>query len=178
MFKYDIPYAKPGQLTLQIYGIPINVSKKKNYLIDKMKAHRDLMCDSKEGNNTVEYSIVDAEGVIIEKYTFLPNERGHAKKSYYKEKLEKVNYIDHNGFKLIADADGNIITDEDLLKYLYDFRFFNHIPVMITNDALVSMATYKPKTEAEFIALKGLGPKIYAKCGELFLNAIASFTSK
>ena len=49
---------------------------------------------------------------------------------------------------------------------------------MITNDALVSLATYKPTTEEEFISLHCLGQKIYAKCGEMFINAIENFEEK
>jgi len=37
------------------------------------------------------------------------------------------------------------------------------------------MATYKPKTEAEFVGLKFLGQKVYDVCGKLFIDAIAAF---
>ena len=40
MYKYDIPFPKDGQLTLMYDGMPLNVSKSKAYLIEKMKAHR------------------------------------------------------------------------------------------------------------------------------------------
>lgn len=43
MYKYDIPYPKLGQLSLSINGVPINISKRKDYLISKMKAHRKEM---------------------------------------------------------------------------------------------------------------------------------------
>ena len=49
---------------------------------------------------------------------------------------------------------------------------------MITNDALVSLATYKPKTKEEFVSLHGLWQKVYDKCGEMFINAIENFGEK
>ena len=48
---------------------------------------------------------------------------------------------------------------------------------MVTNRALVSMATYKPQNKEEFISLKGLGERTYSKCGEEFINAIKSYIS-
>lgn len=65
MPKYDIPYAKPGQLMLLFRGAPLNVSKSKSYLIGKMKEHRDLMCRVEDSIS--EYSIVDGDGVEIYK---------------------------------------------------------------------------------------------------------------
>jgi len=97
---------------------------------------------------------------------------------YHVKKEKKINYIRNGDFNLIADDSGNILTDEKMLMFLYDFRFHNRIPVMITNDALVSLATYKPKTKEEFVSLHGLGQKVYDKCGEMFINAIENFEGK
>ena len=77
MPKYDIPYAKPGQLMLLFRGAPLNVSKSKSYLIGKMKEHRDLMCRVED--SILEYSIVDGDGVEIYKRTFSQNEKGNSK---------------------------------------------------------------------------------------------------
>ena len=171
MFKYDIPYAKEGQLTLLVNNVPINVSKKKSYLIGKMNAHR---VDCGKGYEAV-YSIVDTDGNVVFSRRFAEDEDGTTSVPYRTQKKETVCYVLKNGFSLIADESGKIKTDEELLAYLYDFRFYNTIPVMITNTALVSMATYKPTTEEEFVKLKGLGQKTFDKCGKLFINAIEEF---
>ena len=81
------------------------------------------------------------------------------------EKLERWNG-EKQHFKYF-----DLRTCEKLLMFLYDFRFYNRIPVIITSDALVSLATYKPTTKEEFVSLRGLGPKVYDKCGEIFLKA-------
>lgn len=128
-----------------------------------------------DGVGAAEYQIIDEGGFVVYKCTFAPGEKGNAKGPYSIEKEETVNYVEQNGFQLIADDKGNVLTDEKLLKYLYDLRFVSRIPVMITNTALVSMATYKPRTEEEFISLKGLGKGTYKKCGEFFLNAIRNY---
>lgn len=179
MLKYDIPYAKEGQFTLLANGVPINVSKSKSYLVEKMKAHRDMMCEGTDSPPSAKYSIVSPDGSTVYEKEFSQGERGNAKQAYYKSSEdEKPCYVKKNGFRLITDESGNILTDEDLLKFLYDFRFYNRVPVMITNDALVSLATYKPTTKEEFVSLHGLGEKVYAKCGEMFLQAIRDFEEK
>lgn len=176
MYKYDIRYATPNQLTLMFLGFPLNVSKKKTYLIEKMKAHRDIMCSNPETSSSATYEIIDSEGVVVFSYTFEQDEKGYAKEPYNKIKKDTVKYVNRNGFMLITDEEGNVLTDEKLLQYLYDFRFNTLIPVIISNKALVSMATYKPSTKEEFISLAGLGEKIYDKCGEIFLKAIHDFS--
>lgn len=174
MYKYDILYPTVGQFTLEIDGTILNISKNKSYLIKKMKAHRDLMCENGY-TKCVTYSIISYYGDVVYEKTFEEGQRGGANEPYHKKKKEDVTYIRKNGFNLIATSAGEILTDEDLLQYLYDFRFYNYIPVIITNDALVSMATFKPTTEEEFVVLKGLGQKTYNVCGEKFIQAIADF---
>ena len=173
MFKYDIPYAKAGQFTLLKDGFPINVSKEKRYLLEKMKAHRDWSCDTENDETTVKYQIVDSNGGVIYEQIYLAGERGNAKKAYCKIRTERN--IERNGFNLIVDNNGNIATDEELLQFLSDFRFHAQIPCFISNMALVSMATYQPETKEEFIALKGLGEATYKQYGEIFIKAINYF---
>lgn len=69
MFKYDIPYAKPGQLSLLANGIPINVSKNKSYLIKKMEEQIDLVKQNGDCKNSIEYTIIDEEGKTIFSHT-------------------------------------------------------------------------------------------------------------
>ncbi len=173
MFKYDLPYAKPGQFTLQINGYPLNVSKKKSYLIEKMKAHRDEICDILNEPYSAEYTIKDFNGNIVYCKIYSENERGNAKGSTHKK--DELNYLQKGSFRLITDANGAIKTDEKLLNYLSNIRFCNRFPVIITNDALVSIATYLPQNKSEFIALRGLGERIYQVCGDIFIQAISDY---
>ena len=173
MYIYDIPFPKEGQYSLQINGIPSNNSTKKSYLIEKMNAHRNEMLDNGLGDVQVEYTIVDPNGSIVLKKTFSKGEKGNADEPYH-----KMEYIHKDGFDLIGDGEGNIITDETLLKLLYDFNYYERIPVMITKSEFVQMATYKPLTKTAFIKLKGLGEKKYDKCGEAFISLIKAYMKK
>lgn len=177
MYKYDIPYSKPEQLSLSINGVPINISKRKDYLVSKMKAHRREMVLA-DADECAKYEILDYHGNVIYQKQYKKGEYDQTNLEYHVKKEKKINYIRNGDFNLIADDSGNILTDEKLLMFLYDFRFHNRISVMITNDALVSLATYKPKTKEEFVSLHGLGQKVYAKCGEMFINAIEDFEEK
>ena len=166
MYKYDIPFPKNGQYSLLINGAPANNSKKKSYLIEKMNAHRNDMIDSGFGDEQVEYTIVDPNGSVVFKKVFAKGERGKTEEPYHKEKEEKTVYIQKDGFDLIGDSEGNVITDETLLKILYDFNYYERIPVMITKAELVQMATYKPLTKDAFIKLKGLEKRNMINAGK------------
>ena len=135
MYKYDIPYPKPDQLSLNINGIPINISKRKDYLISKMKAHRREMVLSC-ADEWAKYEILDYHGNIILSKQYKKGEYDQTNSEYHVKKEKKINYIRNGDFNLIADDSGNILTDEKMLMFLYDFRFHNRIPVIITNDAL------------------------------------------
>ena len=141
-----------------------------------MKAHRDMMCDLGEAGE-FKYTITDPNNKVIYEKFFSSGERGNSNVEYSKEREKPKNYIMKNGFKLITDESGEIITNEELLTILSDFRYINRtkIPVFITNNALVSLATYKPKSKEEFISLPWLGEKLYEKCGELFMVEIKKF---
>ena len=161
-----------------INGGTANVSKKKSYLIEKMNAHRNEMLDNGLGDVQVEYTIVDPNGSVVLKKTFSKGERGNTDEPYHKKKEDRTEYIHKDGFDLIGDGEGNIITDETLLKLLYDFNYYERIPVMITKSELVQMATYKPLTKTAFIKLKGLGEKKYDICGEAFISLIKAYIEK
>ena len=178
MYKYDIPYPKKGQYSLHINGIPANNSKDELYLVEKMNAHRNEMVDNGLGDVQVEYTIVDPNGSVVLKKTFSKGEKGNTDEPYHKMKEDKTEYIHKDGFDLIGDGEGNTITDETLLKLLYDFNYYERIPVMITKSDLVQMATYKPHTKAAFIKLKGLGEKKYDKCGEAFIGLIKAYVER
>lgn len=69
MFKYDIPYPKYGQMTLKANGIPINVSKKKDYLVKKMKEQIELFNQGDE-SVSIQYEIEDPNGNVVFSYLF------------------------------------------------------------------------------------------------------------
>lgn len=172
MFKYDIPYPKDGQLTLTLNGLPINVSKRRSYLIDKMLAHRASICNEDPSCPAAEYKIIGADNSLVFSRSFADGEMAFSKNPYHKATKDPTNYVSKNGFKLIADANGNIITDEKCLTLLHDFIYIKRLPIPNSRQVAVQLATYKPLTKNEFISLKGLGEKMYDKCGEILLNAI------
>ncbi len=92
--------------------------------------------------------------------------------------------IEQEGFKLIADDEGNILTNVELLKVLRRLRAEiaqkekRPAYTIIGNKGLVSLATYKPETREEFIGLYGLGEITYDAYGKIFIDAIKDFFNK
>lgn len=90
-------------------------------------------------------------------------------------------FIEQDGFMVVADNDGQILTDMELLAHLRSLR----IQIMqedkrpaytiIGNKGLVSLATYRPITKEDFVALYGLGEKTYSEYGDRFIKAIKEF---
>ena len=68
-------------------------------------------------------------------------------------------FFGHEGFQVIADDDGQILTDMELLAHLRNVRSqimkTENKPAytIIGNKGLVSLATYRPENREEFIAL-------------------------
>ena len=90
-------------------------------------------------------------------------------------------FIEHEGFQVIADDDGQILTDMELLAHLRNVRSqimkTENKPAytIIGNKGLVSLATYRPENREEFIALYGLGETTYNSYGLQFIQAIKDF---
>ena len=88
------------------------------------------------------------------------------------------------GFSVIADDEGNIITDLELLDVLHKLRYelmqetHQSSVAIVTNTGLVSLATYRPETREEFISLSGLGEGTYNAYGARFIKAIKDFYAK
>lgn len=93
-------------------------------------------------------------------------------------------FIEKDGFNVIADDEGNIITDMELLSELRNLRGKiaqeNKKPAytIIGNKGLVNLATYRPETREEFVALYGLGEKTYNAYGTRFIAAIKEYYAK
>ena len=90
-------------------------------------------------------------------------------------------FIEKDGFSVIADNDGNLITDMELLQHLRNVRLKimkqENRPAytIISNKGLVSLATYKPSCKEEFMKLNGLGESSYNSYGQIFIKAIKDY---
>ena len=182
MALYDIVLPKEGQLTLTCNGAIIANAKNKTYLVNKMRVHQDECCDVGIQCENV-YQIVDMHkgNFVLETFKFPIGQRGNGQKRAPQGKninfviIDSIVPVQYSSCYAIADEKGNIITDLDLLKRLYDFRFENRIPCEITNKTLAYFATYLPVTKADFISSYGVGERVYDKCGEKFLDVIRAY---
>ena len=101
-----------------------------------------------------------------------------ASSSLNNKKIEEVKTMKNCAFDVIVDNAGNIIADLEVLKVLRSTR--SEIATQIkrqpfcvcTNKTLVQIATYKPKTKEEFLAINGVGEKRYDKYAHYFIEAI------
>lgn len=90
-------------------------------------------------------------------------------------------FIEKDGFSVVVDNDGELITNMDLLQYLRNVRTNimeqENRPAytIISNKGLVSLATYCPSSKEEFMNLYGLGENSYNAYGQIFINAIKEF---
>lgn len=91
---------------------------------------------------------------------------------------EQTNIMKVDGYNFILDEKGAFKTDKVLFNKLKEKRAelarLADLPAycIISNDATVGLATYKPTTKNEFINIKGLGEKKYEKYGEIFIGLI------
>ena len=102
--------------------------------------------------------------------------------------VHKISYVPvHLGayeFTAIADDEGNLITDIELLDELHKLRYelmqetHQSSVAIITNTGLVNLATYRPETREEFIKLNGLGERTFDLYGLRFIRAIKDFYAK
>ena len=102
-----------------------------------------------------------------------------------KAEVHKVTYattfIEKEGFLVVADDDGNILTDMELLAELRSLRAQimredkRPAYTVIDNKGLVTLATYRPETKEEFVSLYGLGETTYNAYGARFIEAIKKY---
>ena len=83
-FAYDllgIRSPQKSQLGLRLrvdggnWSPPVNYSKKKTYLVQKMKEHRETMLSCGHETAFVEYQIIDGEDNVLYSRMFAPGER-------------------------------------------------------------------------------------------------------
>ena len=120
--------------------------------------------------DTMVLATVCAEKAAVEGQDFFPLTVD------YQEK-----FVEKDGFSVVVDNEGQIITDMALLAHLRGVRTDiakeekRPAYTIITNKGLVSLATYRPTTKEEFISLYGLGETTYQSFGNKFISAIKDF---
>lgn len=89
--------------------------------------------------------------------------------------------IEKDGFKVLVDAEGNLLTDMKLLAKLRMLRQTlaqeEELPAyyILTNDVLARLATDKPTTREEFVEIKGIGERRYERFGGRFIAEIKKY---
>ena len=95
-----------------------------------------------------------------------------------------TSFIEKDGFQVIVDRNGNMITDMELLSKLRALRMklakengLSEFCIM-HKSTLVMLATDKPVTKEEFLSIYGLGEKKYESYGEEFIAEIKKHVTK
>lgn len=101
-----------------------------------------------------------------------PRKSGSVNTIRYEERV-----IENGKFNVVVDANGNMLTDIELLKKLIALRnqtakVYN---LTIPNQVLAMLATDKPTTREEFRSIRGVGAQISEKCGDTFIVAIKQY---
>ena len=110
-----------------------------------------------------------------------PAQKKDTERTAYHKTAFSEKYIEKDGFLVIVDDEGNIITDMNLLRYLRGFRIMlmknTNLPAyrIVSNKGLVSLATYRPETKEEYLRLNGLGEVSYMLYGKMFIDEIKKY---
>lgn len=110
-----------------------------------------------------------------------PAQKKDTERTAYHKTAFSEKYIEKDGFLVIVDDDGNIITDMNLLRHLRGFRIMlmknTNLPAyrIVSNKGLVSLATYRPETKEEYLRLNGLGEVSYMLYGKMFIEEIKKY---
>lgn len=89
--------------------------------------------------------------------------------------------IEEENFRVFFDSEGKMLTDMALLAKLRKLRLEiarkNDLPAfrVLHNDVLVRLATDMPVSRKEFVAIKGVGNRIYEQYGDEFIQAIREY---
>ena len=90
----------------------------------------------------------------------------------------QVFHIEKDGFDVICDATGNILTDMELLKKIRQWRYEKakeknmRAYWIINNATLVDLATRMPITREELLSISGIGEKKVEIYGDEILQII------
>ena len=90
----------------------------------------------------------------------------------------QVFHIEKDGFDVICDAAGNILTDMELLKKIRQWRYEKAKDqkirpyVIFNNVTLVDLATRQPMTREELLSISGIGEKKVELYGDEIIKTI------
>ena len=114
-----------------------------------------------------------APEMILAKASPVTKKRAEVYTIGYSERM-----IEKDGFKVLVDANGNLLTDMDLLTKLRTLRRTlaqeNGVAAfrIMYDSVLVLLATDRPMTREEFIDIKGINISTYLRFGERFITEI------
>lgn len=147
------------------------------------KCNIDFLNDRLEETVDTERSIRKSNEEISQKTTSIGLDEFKIKQR--KEETKPKYTRDVGGYDLIVDQYGNIVTDTALLSQLKAERAKiakdNKIRayMILNNQQLVAIATYKPTNREDFISIYGLGEKKYELYGMQMIEIVkCSFDSK
>ena len=90
----------------------------------------------------------------------------------------QLHHIEKDGFEVICDASGNILTDMELLKKIRHWRFEKAKEIkkpayiILSNASLVDLATRQPVTREELLSITGIGEKKLELYGDEIIKII------
>ena len=95
----------------------------------------------------------------------IPSIRKERKTPNVNTTTTQVFHIEKDGFAVICDATGNILTDMELLKKIRQWRYDKakeknmRAYWIFNNSTLVDLATRQPMTREELLSISGIGEK-------------------
>lgn len=90
----------------------------------------------------------------------------------------QLHHIEKDGFEVVCDASGNILTDMELLKKIRHWRFEKAKEIkkpayiILSNASLVDLATRQPVTREELLSITGIGEKKLELYGDEIIRII------
>ena len=90
----------------------------------------------------------------------------------------QVHNIEKDGFEVVCDSNGNILTDMGLLKIIRRWRFEKAKEIkkpayiILSNASLVDLATRQPLTREELLSIYGIGEKKVEQFGDEIIQII------
>ena len=97
--------------------------------------------------------------------------------------ITQAYYVGNEGFDVVCDVSGNVLTDVGLLQALNAWRLKKAIEVnrspyiVLSNATIVDLATRRPMTREELLGITGVGEKKVAAFGDDLLGLIKSQSS-
>lgn len=106
--------------------------------------------------------------------------KGEKRKSVNATTIQ-LHHIEKDGFEVVCDSNGNILTDIDLLKKLRHWRYEKAKEIkkpayiIMSNSSLVDLATRQPTTREELFSITGIGEKKVELYGDEIIKIILEY---